>query len=386
MKKTVASLLATGITLSAGIAASAAAPDPLRPSPLQSAGQTVVTTVTSASILTDCVDALERGSYGGENEYLSYAYYFGSPEDLKPYQTFVNDAGNVSDQLKGTSTLANRWLSQSVKGESTIIKLTAKTDLTLILTSESDASHKYICWSPDSYFEYIAEGVASDGNTYQISLDRRFALVDAAENSYAAEITMKAGDSFLFVFGSDFKSAKSASRWIHFSVSTAYDPAARPDFDAMPAITALRRDRLEALTALANAVSAENGFSADSVAAARAALADAPRRLARTRTAADVEAVYASLVRSIELSHRLTLRDDELSAAVSETCAKLDALMSSVDRAKYAAVYDRVEALYYEALEKTYAASNPTSARYQYTVAQAYIRALLSACEKGGQA
>lgn len=384
MKKTAAALLAAGIALSAGFTASAL---PNGTAPLAEEPQhTVVSTVTSATILSDCVAALGNGSYGGENQYLSYAYYYGTPENPQRYQNFNNDNGGSADRLNAPATLVNRWLSQSVKGESTIIKVTAKTNLTLILTSESDASHKYICWSPDSYFEYIAEGVASNGITYRISLDRRFALVDAPANAYAAEVTMQAGDSFLFVFGSDFKTAKSASRWIHFSVSTDYDPASRPNFDAMPALTAKRLERINALTALANAVSQENGYSKDSEAAARAALADAARRMERTQTEADVEAVYRSIAGSIEAAKRLTLREDELSAAVQETCARLDALMASVDRVKHAAVYDRVEALYYEALEQTYAATNPTSARYQYNRYQPHILALLSACEKGGQA
>ncbi|MBE6634372.1 MAG: hypothetical protein E7620_08555 [Ruminococcaceae bacterium] len=384
MKKAAAALLAAGITLSVGFTSSAVS---------ETSGvfakapqRTVVSTVTSATILSDCVAALGSGSYGGENEYLTYAYYYGTPENLRPYQKFNNDNGGSGDRLNGSSTLVNRWLSQSINGESTIIKVTAKSNLTLILTSESDASHKYICWSPDSYFEYIAEGAATNGTIYRISLDRRFALVDAPANAYAAEVTMQAGDSFLFVFGSDFKTAKSASRWIHFSVSTDYDPASRPNFDAMPALTAKRLERINALTALANAVSQENGYSRESEAAACAALADAPRRMERTRTEADVEAVFQSIAGSIEAAKRLTLREDELSTAVQETCARLDALMASVDQVKYAAVYDRVEALYYEALEQTYAATNPTSARYQYNRYQPYIYALLNACEQGGQA
>lgn len=382
MKKTAAALLAAGIVLSAGITASATD----SPTVKESNAVVQLSPMTSATILSACIDALENGSYGGETEHYTYAYYYGSPSSLQKYSNYSNDLTDALDRMNGSKTLVNRWLSQSIVGESTIIKLTAKTDLTLHLTSDSDASHKYICWSPDSYFEYIVEGQASDGKTYRISLERRFALVDAAKNSYATEITLKAGDSFLFLFGSDFKTAKSASRWIGFSVTTDYDASKRPDFDAMPAVMALREEKLADLTRLANAVSAEAGFSADSVAAARAALADAPRRLERTKTTAEVTAVYESIARSIELCQRLTVTDDALQAAVFETCSKLDALMASVDRSKYAAVYSAVEECYYEGLEKTYAATTPSNARYQYSVYQNKILTLLYACEKGGNA
>ena len=47
------------------------------------------------------------------------------------------------------------------------------------------------------------------GATYQVPIDRRFAQVMAAENCYGAEISLRAGDAFLFVYGSDF-----GSRWL----------------------------------------------------------------------------------------------------------------------------------------------------------------------------
>ena len=388
MKKTAAALLAAGLALSAGITATATDPSAAEPTPTVANTAQAFSHMTSATILSSCIDSLEQGSYGGENEHYSYAYYYGTPASLQRYSQFINDTSynNASDRLTGNKTLVNRWLSQSINGESTIIKITAKTDLTLHLTSESDASHSYTCWSPDAYFEYIAEGTASDGNTYRISLDRRFALVDAAENSYAFEVTMKAGDSFLFLFGSDFKTAKSASRWIGFSVTLDYDAAKRPDFEAMPAVTQLKQERLTALRSLAEAVSIEAGYNSDSITAARAALADASRRFDRAGTVREVEEVYQSIVRSILAAKRLTVTEDALSLAVAETCERLDALMNSIDRVKYAAVYEAAEEYYYEGLAKVYEATNPTSARYQYSVYQNKIMTLLYACEKGGNA
>ena len=271
--------------------------------------------------------------------------------------------------------------------EASILKIIAKSDMTLRLTSESDEAHDYICWAPDAYFEYLAEGKASDGNTYRVSLNRRFALVKAAENSYAMDVTLKKGDAFLLLIGLDFKmpkATKSVARWIHVQVSADYHAANRPDYDAMPAVVAARAEKTSLLAEKANGITEAAGYSADSSKAAKAVLADAERRFARTVSVGDVEQVYGSLLSSLAAAERLTPNVSGLSAAIATAVGRLDALMTSVDRTKYAPVYEQIEALYYEGLQAIYNADTPAHAEYTFDIWQNRIYTLIFACRQGG--
>lgn len=383
MKKTAAAaILAAGVLLSAGALTGPHLDS--HPHSVASAAA-LAQKIYTGDMLSSCIDAIAGGNYTVEGECFSYAYYYGTLDALKPYTKFVN-GNNTTDKLEGNKTLANRWASSATLGESTIIKLTARRDISLQITSDSDASHNnYIHYSPDTYFEYIAEGEADNGKRYRISMHRQYALVDAAENSYAFSLSMKEGDSFYLLFGSDFvtPSPKSLSRWLTFSATEDYKEEDRPDFNSMPRILELRADRLSKLEAQALTVSAENGYSTASVNAAAATLADAPRCMQRASTEAEVEAVYQALLLSLNNAKRLTVTKAELASVVSALCDRFDELCASIDPVRYAPVYDETQAYYYEGLQKILTANTPTRANYQYSYYENKILNLIYACDGG---
>ena len=393
MKKTAAALLAAGMLLTAGFSASAVSAQGGSASVAQESAEQSPKLGTG-DMLSNCIDAIANGGYTVDTDYFSYAYYYGTLEQPLRYETYVN-GDNSTDKLQGKKTLANRWSSTATLGESTLIKVTANKNITLHITSDSDASHKnystgkgYIHYSPDTYFEYVAEGKADNGETYRISLDRRYAIVDAAENAYAIDVTMKKGDSFWLVFSSDFvtPSPKALQRWFTFQASTDYSEATRPNFNIMEAVVALREQKITALTQQANAITEAAGYTSDSVTAAQNTLADAPRRFARTESTQEVLAVYDSLLASLENAKRLTVNEDTVAAAITAASGKLDALVNGIDSQKYAPVYAEIEELYYEGLEKILTADTVTRVNYQYSKYENKILTLIYACDKGGQA
>ena len=260
--------------------------------------------LTVGNMLSECVKALQNGEYTVDCGAFTYAFYYGTPEKLCRYERFETGDGPEADRLVGEQTAVNRWMSQSIVGESTVLRIEARESLRISIASEADAPHQYTCWSPDSYFEYLVEGCASDGNRYLASLERRFARVKAVENTYAKEIELLAGDAFLLVYGSEFRSVKTASRWLTFTVSPMDVPTNRFDFDAMPAVLAARKQTVEALGARVASIESAEDSDAEIAKAARAVLEDAPRQLFRTRTLAEVERVARSLQASLDATLR----------------------------------------------------------------------------------
>ena len=390
MKKTAAVLLAAGLSLFPGAATVPQTPAAVRNTVIEAQGERDFSAAFStniASMLSSCVDRLFAGGYEEENAYFSYGFYYGTPDGLCRYEKSraVNGINNSYDALQGVKTSVKRTVAQAYTGESSILKITAKRDFTLRLTSESDDAHSYICWAPDAWFEYLAEGKASDGKVYRVSLDRRFLSVRAAENTYSIDVALKEGEVFLLVLGLDFRmpNAKNASRWIGFSADDRFDPALHPDFDSMPAVVAAREEKIAALTAAAGAVSAANGWSDRSVAAAKALLADAGRRFSRANSLSDVDRVYDSLLASLDAAKRLPPDRAELDAAIRDCSAKLESLMRSVDPDRCGAVLGQIEALCSEGLEAIRSADTPERAAYRYADFQNRIRTLIRAA--GGQ-
>ena len=380
MKKRAAALFAASLSLLGGIGASAQTVTTVVSAPQTAPFNTAFET-DIAAMFNQCETALKNGGYEVENTYFSSAFDYGSPDKLTRYTR------SSEGKLQGAASALTAERANPFLGEASILKIVAKSDMTIRLTSEGDEAHNYICWAPDAYFEYIAEGKASNGNTYRISLDRRFALVKAAENSYAMDVTLKKGDALLLLIGLDFKmpkATKSVARWIHVQVSADYNAARRPNYDAMPAVVAARTEKTNLLTGKANKIITAKGYSAESVAAAKAVLADAERRFARTTSVGEVEQVYGSLLSSLAAAERLTLNANELSVAVANAVGKLDALMASVDRAEYAPVYGQIEKLYYEGLQAIYDADTPTRAEYTFCTWQDRIYTLIFACRQGG--
>ena len=387
MKKAMATFLAATISLSAGIQASAlSAPESnVSERTFFSAEQSVSSgqTVSIAEMLSNCVNALSKNEYEIDAGLFSYAFFYGTAETYSRYTSYTKGATPASDQLKGMKTTVTPTVSKSVFGESSILRIKANSNLTLKLTSEGDEAHNYVCWSPDAYYEFIVEGTASDGKIYLISLDRRFALVKADADSYAITVTLKAGDSFLLLIGSDFNTAKSLSRWISFTASPEYNESARPDFDAMPAIVAARNEKINALHQAVEEITASPSYTKETKQAARVLLNDAGRRFFRTKSVEEVSNVYASLVASLALTKRLTPDEKERNRAFLSAFDRLSDLMVSVDRETYASVYDRIEALYEEGLEAINAADTATRVEYQYSIYQGRIRTILSTYGKG---
>ena len=386
MKKTAAALLAASLSLVSGFGTAAQARSVARNTVVAAEGETVFSNAYStdlAAMLSACVDRLFAGGYEDENGYFSYGFYYGTPDRLNLYDKSkaVNGTYESGDSLQGVKTSVKRTVAQTFMGESSILRITAKRDFTLRLTSESDDAHSYICWSPDAWFEYLAEGKASDGKFYRVSLDRRFLSVRAAENTYALDVALKEGDVFLLVLGIDFKmpNAKNASRWIGFSASDRFDPALRPDFDAMPAVVAAREEKIASLTAAVKAVSVANGYSERSTAAAKAVLADAERRFSRANTLSEVARTNDSLLASLDAAKRLTQGRANLNAAIREYSEKLDTLMQSVDTLRCVAVTDRIDALYREGMQAILDADTPERAAYRYADYQNRIRTLIRA-------
>ncbi len=392
MKKTVVALLATLMLLSVGfsifaVSAEGGASVNMKKDALWSDA------IGTGDMLSLCIDAIAAGGYTVEGDFFSYAYYYGTLESPQRYKNYVN-GNNTTDKLQGNKTLANRWSSTATIGESTLIKVIANKDITLHITSDSDSSHingstgkSYIHYSPDTYFEYVAEGVGNDGQVYRISLDRRYALVDAAENAYAMDVTMKSGDSFWLVFGSDFvtPSPKALQRWLTFRASTDYNEEDRPNFNAMAEVVSLRQEKLASLKAAVGAITEAAGYTKSSQTAANNTLADATRRFARTKTTKEVLAVYDSLLLSLENAKRLTVNPDELALAKTEARDKLDSLVGGLDSAKYAPVSDEIDALYYEGLKQIVDADTPIRVNYQYSKYENKILTLIYACDGGVQ-
>ncbi len=386
MKKCAAALLAASLSLFRGAGTSVQAGTAVRNTVVVTQGEDVFTAAFStdiAAMLSACVDRLFDGGYENENAFFSYGFYYGTPDRLQRYDKSkaTNGASESADSLQGVKTSVKRTVAQAFSGESSMLKITAKRDLTLRLTSESDDAHSYICWSPDAWFEYLAEGKASDGKVYRVSLDRRFLSVRAAENTYAFDVALKEGETFLLVFGLDFKmpNAKNASRWIGFSASDVFDPALHPDFDAMPAVVAAREEKIAALTAAVNVVSVAKGYSGRSAAAAKAVLADAERRFSRANTLLDVNRTFDSLLASLDSAKALTPGRAELDAAIRDGLSKLDELMQSVDTARCAAAMDRIDELYREGVQAILDADTPGRAAYRYADYQNRIRMLIRA-------
>ena len=386
MKKCAAALLAASLSLFQGAGTAVQAGTSARNSVAAEQGEDVFTAAFStdiAAMLSSCVDRLFEGGYEDEKAYFSYGFYYGTPDRLLRYDKSkaVNGAYESGDALQGVKTSVKRTVAQAFAGESSILKITAKRDFTLRLTSESDDAHSYICWSPDAWFEYLAEGKATDGKVYRVSLDRRFLSVRAAENTYAIDVALKEGEVFLLVLGLDFKmpNAKNASRWIEFAASDKYYASLHPDFDAMPAVVAAREEKLAALTAAADAVSVAKGYSEQSVNAAKAVLADAERRFSRANTLDDVARVYDSLTVSLEAAKALTPSRADLDSAIRDTLSKLDELMQSIDTGRCAAVMDMIDALYREGVQAILNADTPGRAAYRYADYQNRIRTLIRA-------
>ena len=145
------------------------------------------------------------------------------------------------------------------------------------------------------------------------------------------------------------------------------------------AVVAAREEKIAALTAAAGAVSAENGWSDRSVAAAKALLADAGRRFSRANSLSDVDRVYDSLLASLDAAKRLTPDRAELDAAIRDCSAKLESLMRSVDPDRCGAVLGQIEALCSEGLEAIRSADTPERAAYRYADFQNRIRTLIRA-------
>lgn len=386
MKKTAAAFLAASLSLVSGFGTAAQARSAARNTAVAAEGETAFSPAYStdiAAMLSSCVDRLFAGGYEDENGYFSYGFYYGTPDRLNRYDKSkaVNGTNENSDALQGEKTSVKRTVAQAFLGESSILRITAKRDFTLSLTSESDDAHSYICWAPDAWLEYLAEGKASDGKIYRVCLDRRFLSVRAAENTYALDVALKEGDVFLLVLGIDFKmpNAKNASRWIKFSASDSFDPALHPDFDAMPAVIAAREEKIAALTTAVKAVSAANGYSERSIAAAKAVLADAERRFSRADTLNDVARTYDFILTSLDAAKRLTQGRANLNAAIRESAEKLDTLMQSVDTIRCADVTDRIDELYREGMQAILDSDTPERAAYRYADYQNRIRTLIRA-------
>ena len=386
MKRAAAALLVASLSFISGGVIAPEAQSAAASNVVAAQGETVLSAAYStdiAAMLSACVDRLFAGGYEDENGYFSYGFYYGTPDRLLRYDKSkaVRGAWESGDALQGVKTSVKRAVAQAFCGESSILKITAKRDLTLRLTSESDDAHSYICWAPDAYFEYLAEGKAPDGKVYRVSLDRRFLSVRAAENTYAFDVSLKEGEVFFLVLGLDFKmpNAKNASRWIGFSAYDKYDPALHPDFDSMPAVVAAREERMTDLTKAVNEVSAANGYSVSSIDAAKAVLADAERRFSRANTTDEVARVYDSLLASLEAAKRLTKSRSQLDSAIRDCLSKLDSLMQSVDTFRCAAVMDRIDALYREGVQSILEADTPERAAYRYADCQNRIRTLIRA-------
>lgn len=255
--------------------------------------------LTLGEMLSECVKQLKNGRYEVEQGAFSYAFYYGMPNDLHHYEKFETGDTSSEDSLVGEQTTVNRWMSQSIKDEATILRIEAHEPLTLALTSESDIAHGYTCWAYDAYYEYIVEGEASDGKRYLVSLEQRYAEVKANENAYAKQITLGAGDAFLLVIASEFKTVKSVSRWIRIDFAPAEGLSSRFDFDAMPALVAMRRETVKSLADRVEAMKPQ--LSPSALFAAQAVVEDADRRLFRTRTPLQVEAVERSMLDSLDV-------------------------------------------------------------------------------------
>lgn len=276
--------------------------------------------------------------------------------------------------------MINRWLCRGIAGDSVILKITAKAQMTLKITSEADTAHNAIAYSTDTCFDYYVEGKASDGSLQRRLLKRKWVEVKAPADTYAATVTLDSGDSFLFVYTNPFSSVKNAYRWLHLSVQNTYSDALHVNFDAEKALEEKRRELGSALKdEIKKAI--EKGLSKEKAKQLQALSQDIDRRLARAQNDEKISAATENVRAAIDAASDVTDASLELSRAILDNISKLEKITDGADMTKIPEkLAEEIDSLTFACQAELSSAKSVRRANYVFSVYQNRIRNILRAC------